>query len=61
LFSARSSRFRLETSACRRLGPSADSVATLDAWIDPPIYTGEAPIYLAKGGPHTISVPQDRS
>ena len=40
------------------LGPSADSVATLDAWIDPPLYTGEAPIYLAKGGPHTMSVPQ---
>ncbi|MGA7675994.1 MAG: DUF4175 family protein [Rhizomicrobium sp.] len=40
------------------LGPSADSVAALDAWIDPPIYTGEAPIYLAKGGPHTVSVPQ---
>ena len=40
------------------LGPSADSVATLDAWIDPPTYTGEAPIYLAKSGLHTISVPQ---
>ncbi|MGC9953750.1 MAG: TIGR02302 family protein [Rhizomicrobium sp.] len=40
------------------LGPSADSVAALDAWIDPPIYTGEAPIYLAKGGPYVISVPQ---
>jgi uncharacterized protein (TIGR02302 family) len=38
------------------LGPSADSVATLDAWIDPPLYTGEAPIYLVKA--HTISVPQ---
>jgi uncharacterized protein (TIGR02302 family) len=40
------------------LGPSADSVAMLDAWIDPPLYTGEAPIYLAKGGPRTIAVPQ---
>jgi tetratricopeptide (TPR) repeat protein len=40
------------------LGPSADSVAMLDAWIDPPLYTGEAPIYLAKGGPHAIAVPQ---
>jgi uncharacterized protein (TIGR02302 family) len=38
------------------LGPSADSVATLDAWIDPPLYTGEAPIYLARG--QTVSVPQ---
>ena len=40
------------------LGPSADSVATLDAWIDPPLYTGEAPVYLAKDGPHAITVPQ---
>jgi hypothetical protein len=40
------------------LGPSADSVAMLDAWIDPPLYTGQAPVYLAKGGPHTIAVPQ---
>ena len=38
------------------LGPSADSVATLDAWIDPPLYTGEAPIYLANL--HRLSVPQ---
>jgi uncharacterized protein (TIGR02302 family) len=30
----------------------------LDAWIDPPLYTGEAPVYLAKSGPHAIAVPQ---
>ncbi|MDE2133085.1 MAG: DUF4175 family protein [Alphaproteobacteria bacterium] len=40
------------------LGPAAGSASMLDAWIDPPIYTGEAPIYLAKDGPHTIAVPQ---
>ena len=40
------------------LGPSADSVAMLDAWIDPPPYTGEAPIYLAAGGAHRFAVPQ---
>ncbi len=27
---------------------SGASVPTLDAWIDPPAYTGEAPLYLAK-------------
>jgi uncharacterized protein (TIGR02302 family) len=40
------------------LGPSADSVAMLDAWIEPPLYTGEPPVYLAKGGPHAFAVPQ---
>ncbi|MDE1986283.1 MAG: DUF4175 domain-containing protein [Alphaproteobacteria bacterium] len=40
------------------LGPAAGTNATLDAWIDPPVYTGEAPIYLSKSGSRTISVPQ---
>ncbi|MDE2183411.1 MAG: DUF4175 family protein [Alphaproteobacteria bacterium] len=40
------------------LGPDAASIATIDAWIDPPTYTGEAPIYLAKDGPYTLHVPQ---
>jgi uncharacterized protein (TIGR02302 family) len=32
--------------------------ATLDAWIDPPAYTGEAPIYLPRGTPRgAIAVP----
>ena len=32
--------------------------ATLDAWIDPPAYTGEAPIYLPRGEPSKpIAVP----
>ena len=30
----------------------------LDAWIDPPPYTGEAPIYLAAGGCIALAVPQ---
>ncbi|HTO40417.1 MAG TPA: DUF4175 family protein, partial [Rhizomicrobium sp.] len=30
---------------------------TLDAWIDPPAYTGDAPIYLARSG-KTITVPE---
>jgi uncharacterized protein (TIGR02302 family) len=40
------------------LGPNAGTIATLDAWIDPPDYTGEAPIYLGKDGPHTLAIPQ---
>lgn len=40
------------------LGPDATTIATLDAWINPPVYTGEAPIYLAKDGPYTLRVPQ---
>jgi len=37
------------------LGPNAGAVATLDAWIDPPVYTGEAPVYLARNA--GIAVP----
>ena len=40
------------------LGPSTAASATLDAWIDPPVYTGEAPIYLSPSGPREIAVPQ---
>ena len=40
-------------------GPGAGEAANiaLDAWIDPPAYTGEAPVYLAANGPGTITVP----
>ncbi|HEY1632523.1 MAG TPA: DUF4175 family protein [Rhizomicrobium sp.] len=31
--------------------------AGIDAWIDPPSYTGVAPIYLARGEAHSIAVP----
>jgi len=34
----------------------AGATATLDAWINPPAYTGEAPIYLARTG-KAIAVP----
>lgn len=38
------------------------TTATLDAWIDPPAYTGEAPIYLPHGGnAKTIAVPEGSS
>ena len=37
-------------------GPAAGDNATLDAWIDPPVYTGQAPIYLSRV--RSISVPQ---
>jgi uncharacterized protein (TIGR02302 family) len=35
--------------------PNAGVLATLDAWIDPPAYTGEAPVYL--GHDANVSVP----
>ncbi|HWA92622.1 MAG TPA: TIGR02302 family protein [Rhizomicrobium sp.] len=40
-------------------GPGAGEAANiaLDAWIDPPAYTGEAPVYLSQSGPGTITVP----
>ena len=37
------------------LSDSGTTVATVDAWIDPPPYTGEAPVYLVPG--MKISVP----
>jgi uncharacterized protein (TIGR02302 family) len=36
-------------------GPAAYADADLDAWIDPPAYTGEAPVYLTDRG--TLAVP----
>jgi uncharacterized protein (TIGR02302 family) len=33
------------------------SNAGMDAWIDPPTYTGMAPLYLARGETRTIAVP----
>jgi len=38
------------------LGPNAGAVATLDAWIDPPAYTGEPPLYLGRDA--KFAVPQ---
>jgi len=40
-------------------GPGMGDAAsiTLDAWIDPPPYTGEAPIYLGQGNDRPIAVP----
>ena len=35
--------------------PNAGALATLDAWIDPPAYTGEVPVYLKRNA--TLSVP----
>jgi uncharacterized protein (TIGR02302 family) len=35
--------------------PNPGLIATLDAWIEPPAYTGEAPVYLGHDG--TLSVP----
>jgi uncharacterized protein (TIGR02302 family) len=35
--------------------PNAGALATLDAWVDPPAYTGEAPVYLGRGA--RIAVP----
>ncbi|MDE3114845.1 MAG: TIGR02302 family protein [Pseudomonadota bacterium] len=49
-------RARLQTAFLPPLeivGPAA----TLDAWINPPAYTGEAPIYLSRGSDATIAVP----
>jgi len=40
-------------------GPGAAEAGniTLDAWIDPPPYTGDAPIYLSQSGSRTLTVP----
>jgi len=39
-------------------GPSTAASATLDAWIEPPVYTGLPPVTLSNDGPREISVPQ---
>jgi uncharacterized protein (TIGR02302 family) len=49
-------RHRLATA----FSPAQDQgavTAQLDAWINPPAYTGEAPIYLQAGNTQTVSVP----
>src|SRR5262249_38342733 len=40
-------------------GPGTGEAAnvSIDAWIDPPAYTGEAPVYLSQSGVHTVTVP----
>jgi uncharacterized protein (TIGR02302 family) len=40
------------------LGPNALAHATLDAWIDPPAYTGLAPLYLNPQMAKSLSVPE---
>jgi uncharacterized protein (TIGR02302 family) len=37
-------------------GPAASEIPGLDAWIDPPVYTGEAPVYLS-GGSQSVRIP----
>ena len=42
------------------LAPTANQgmvAAQVDAWINPPAYTGEAPIYLQRGGTQPVTVP----
>ncbi len=36
--------------------PNAGALATLDAWIEPPAYTGEAPVYLGREGRLAVPV-----
>jgi uncharacterized protein (TIGR02302 family) len=38
-------------------GSEGGAVATMDAWVNPPAYTGEAPIYLDRTMNHVIAVP----
>jgi uncharacterized protein (TIGR02302 family) len=38
-------------------GSEGGAVATMDAWVNPPAYTGEAPIYLDRNTTHVIAVP----
>jgi uncharacterized protein (TIGR02302 family) len=41
-----------------RVNPASGlAVPTLDAWVNPPSYTGEAPIYLQRGAPGVVAVP----
>jgi uncharacterized protein (TIGR02302 family) len=49
-------RARLALALSPDSGESA-STAAIDAWINPPAYTGEAPIYLQRGEQKTIAVP----
>jgi uncharacterized protein (TIGR02302 family) len=49
-------RSRLVAALTPDSGESASSAA-IDAWINPPAYTGEAPIYLQRGDQRTIAVP----
>lgn len=40
-------------------GPGTGEAAnvTIDAWIDPPAYTGEAPLYLSQSDVHSVTIP----
>ena len=40
-------------------GPGTGEAAniSIDAWIDPPAYTGEAPVYLSQTGVHALTIP----
>jgi uncharacterized protein (TIGR02302 family) len=56
VFAGSDSVRRIEASLVPDSGAGA-SAAGIDAWIDPPTYTGLPPIYLARGEARTISVP----
>ena len=40
-------------------GPGTGEAAnvSIDAWIDPPAYTGEAPVYLSQSDTHRVTIP----
>jgi uncharacterized protein (TIGR02302 family) len=56
VLTGRDSVRRLEAALAPDAGGGA-SLAGIDAWIDPPSYTGVAPLYLARGETHVIAVP----
>lgn len=56
VLAGRDSVRRLEAALAPDAGGGASS-AGIDAWIDPPSYTGVAPLYLARGETHVIAVP----
>jgi uncharacterized protein (TIGR02302 family) len=56
VFAGHDSLRRVEAALIPDSGAGA-SAAGIDAWIDPPSYTGQPPLYLARGETRTISVP----
>ncbi len=40
-----------------RSGHGEAANVSIDAWIDPPAYTGEAPVYLSQSDIHTLTIP----
>ncbi len=45
------------TRLLRAFDSGAGLAVTLDAWVDPPAYTGVPPLYLARGDSNVIAVP----